>query len=293
MESVEVVVVDNCSTDRTVEVAQRHGATVLAVEPGSVSRARNHGAAAAHGELLAFVDADCELDSNWLCTLVEILGDPGVVAAGSEIAPPGDPSPWVERTWYELAHAHHGGTTQRVAWLASFNLLVRKQAFFDCKGFDETLVTCEDVDLSHRLASRGALVRDASVRTRHHGESKTLGEFFRREAWRGRGSLGSLISSRCSWRELRSVLVPLGFTGLSLSGLAAMVWSLVTGQGAVGTVGLAMILGAACVPGLAVAQKLAPPWNCLRLAQAWLLLAAYLTARTVGLFRSVQRVSKR
>ena len=56
--SVEVIVADNCSTDRTSEIARRSGARVVNVPVRGIGAARNGGAAAAHGHVLCFVDAD-------------------------------------------------------------------------------------------------------------------------------------------------------------------------------------------------------------------------------------------
>src|SRR4051812_35446168 len=62
----QVIVVDHGSDDDSVQVAQRHGATVMSRRGGGVSDLRNLGASAATGDVLAFVDADHELDEGWL-----------------------------------------------------------------------------------------------------------------------------------------------------------------------------------------------------------------------------------
>src|SRR6476661_7345717 len=63
---MEIIVVDNNSTDRTVKISREMGAQVVGVVPKNPSRARNAGAGAARGDWLAFVDADCELASDWI-----------------------------------------------------------------------------------------------------------------------------------------------------------------------------------------------------------------------------------
>ena len=62
----EVLVVDGLSTDRTREIAKNHGATVVENPGLRVVSARNTGFEAAQGELIAFSDADCVMDRNWL-----------------------------------------------------------------------------------------------------------------------------------------------------------------------------------------------------------------------------------
>ncbi|UCC49033.1 MAG: glycosyltransferase, partial [Gemmatimonadota bacterium] len=60
-EAIEVVVVDNLSTDRTEEMARARGCRVVRVERRVIAAARNGGAHAARGEVLAFVDADSRI----------------------------------------------------------------------------------------------------------------------------------------------------------------------------------------------------------------------------------------
>lgn len=57
-DAIEVIVADNCSSDRTAEVARAHDARVVPVEKRRIAAARNGGGRAASGEILCFVDAD-------------------------------------------------------------------------------------------------------------------------------------------------------------------------------------------------------------------------------------------
>src|SRR5580765_3330169 len=85
---VEVIVVDNGSTDDSAQVARRHGAIVLR-STGRVAELRNRGARAALGGILAFVDSDHEIDGRWIRTAVAVLSDNDVAAAGAPyVAPP-------------------------------------------------------------------------------------------------------------------------------------------------------------------------------------------------------------
>jgi glycosyltransferase involved in cell wall biosynthesis len=62
-EEVEVIVVDNASTDRTAEIALASGARVVPVPEHNIGRVRNAGASAAAGDLLVFLDADTVVPS--------------------------------------------------------------------------------------------------------------------------------------------------------------------------------------------------------------------------------------
>ncbi len=77
----EVIVVDNNSKDKTSEIARKNGAdkVVFEPEPGT-NFAREAGRKAAHGEIIAFLDADTTPNIDWLSNIEEDLSRKGVVA---------------------------------------------------------------------------------------------------------------------------------------------------------------------------------------------------------------------
>ncbi|MBW7961874.1 glycosyltransferase family 2 protein [Bradyrhizobium sp. BR 10261] len=81
----EVIVVDNGSATVPIEAVARHpGATLLReITPGP-GPARNTGVDFARGEILAFIDADCRADPNWLSSIVDalIVSPPGTILGG-------------------------------------------------------------------------------------------------------------------------------------------------------------------------------------------------------------------
>lgn len=274
----EVLVVDSGSTDATPDIARAAGCHVLSAKAGNVSASRNLGAAQASGNLLAFLDADCELPPSWLETMADEFSNPSVVAAGMQMASPAADAPWVERTWHLLAHHSGSHEASRDAdWLATFNLAVRADAFRTVNGFDESLTTCEDVDLGYRLAQQGTLRQTHGDGVIHHGESKTLREFYRREAWRARGGWRLLQQHGNSLRELISCLLPFVVAGSLLTGVATMWWA--------GPVALAGFL-----PLTAVVLRRGPAWQ--QLPATIVLQTVYCLARCRGMLRPARRVDR-
>src|SRR6185503_12058000 len=104
----EIIVVDNRSTDMTTSQVRRFPVQLLH-EDGIQSSyaARNRGVRAAQGALLAFTDADCVADPDWLSELCRPFAEPHVGAsAGAIIA--ARPTTLVQQfctqqRWYELA----------------------------------------------------------------------------------------------------------------------------------------------------------------------------------------------
>lgn len=178
---VRLVVVDNGSTDGSLEIARQLADEVLEVPVGPIARLRNLGAAALGDvDALAFVDADCEVQPGWLAAGLERLDTVHLVGARAQAAAD---APWVARRWaaIEEARAHD----DRV-W--SQHLMIRRATFERIGGFDENLPTGEDIDLSTRVARAGGRVGlEPAMVAVHHGYPPDLRAFLRRERWHTRG----------------------------------------------------------------------------------------------------------
>jgi len=218
----EVIVVDNGSADDSVEVARAAGAKVLSHPELRVGALRNRGVEVARGEILALVDSDHEVPPLWLRTgVAELVADPDLHMIGAPYLPPAQGT-WVQRVWalHRLRHAERS----EVVWLASGNLFLRKRDFERIGGFDESLVAAEDVDLCVRLAAaQGRIVSDMRVANVHHGEPRTLRQFFRKEWWRGSSGIRAFFAHGMPLHELPSLAFPVyHWLGLMLVGAAAV-----------------------------------------------------------------------
>jgi glycosyltransferase involved in cell wall biosynthesis len=203
---LQILVIDNGSTDGSQSVADRLGASVVAMPNGRVAQLRNRGAQLATGDVLAFIDADNEITTGWIEGAAETLQDPNVGATGALYSAP-DAGTWVQRTYGVLRGQPAG--RHDVEWLGSGNLAVLRSSFEAVGGFDSSLETCEDVDLCNRLRAAGfRIVSDERLKNIHHGDPRTLRELFKGELWRGRDNLRVSLRGPFSWRAIPSVLVP-------------------------------------------------------------------------------------
>jgi GT2 family glycosyltransferase len=278
-ERIEVIVVDNGSIDGSCEVARAAGASVLCISHVHVAELRNRGANVARGDILAFVDADHEIDVAWAASAAETLSGPGVGAVGALYHAPPDGT-WVQRT-YDMLRARTPGCRD-ANWLGSGNLAVRADAFHRLGGFDRTLETCEDVDLCQRLRAEGyRVMSNDRLRSVHLGDPPTLRALFFSELWRGRDNLRTSLRGPFSWRGLPSIAIPVvDLGGLALGALGLLAAPL--GGLAITAASLAAIAGLASLRTarmLACGSTVAPA----RALQSFVVACVYDVARAVAL----------
>ncbi len=290
--TASILVIDNQSDDETAQIALRCGVDVVGVPPGNPGRARNAGVSAVDAEWVAFVDADCVLPAGWLMQCLNHFQDRQVVAVGAVQAAAATDARWVERVWVSTITANKRRSQTRkdwepAAWLPAFNLLVRRADFNAVGGFDETLDTCEDSDLSFRLAERGELRREYQCPVRHLGESQSLTEFFRRELWRSRGNFHSARKRGSMFNEFASLFLPSAYLLLLLLAPIASCAALLYG-GWWSVVAVVTIVSLVAVPLAITVCK--HGWKHFGATAA--LVSVYLIARALGPLLQGQRVSR-
>lgn len=142
----ELIVVDNNSTDGTAAVARAHGARVVFEPRNQISRARNAGAAAAHGEVLVFLDADSTLPAATLRQALANLEDTACCGGGAVFTLDG-PAPALARGM--LAAFNRTAVDRQFA--AGCFIYCQREAFEAVGGFDEKLYASCDHAFSRQL----------------------------------------------------------------------------------------------------------------------------------------------
>ncbi len=184
----EIIVLDNGSLDKTMEIVKSYPVRLLIKTDGNVSALRNWGAQRAQGEIYAFIDADCMAPAGWLRQARALLEPDHVGAVGCWYALPVHTT-LIERVWDIVAGARRE-TAGPIDWVPSGDLIISKRIFEEIHGFDEYLITSEDVDICQRIIKTGRIVYShPKVAVEHLGNPKTLKQFFLKEKWRGEGVL--------------------------------------------------------------------------------------------------------
>ena len=151
-QNIELIVVDNFSTDATQAIAKKYTDNVFEKGPER-SAQRNFGAAQAHGQFVVFIDSDMQLSPHVIQSCVTTMGMGNEKIKGIIIPEEsfGDGF-WaqckkLERSFYVGLDAVEAAR------------FFRKIDVDAVHGYNEALVSGEDWDLSDRIEMRGPLAR--------------------------------------------------------------------------------------------------------------------------------------
>ncbi|WP_308295971.1 glycosyltransferase family 2 protein [Streptomyces sp. ISL-96] len=247
---LEVIVVDDHSTDDSLRIARRRGVTVLQTPRNSgVAVARNTGAAAARGEILFFVDSDVALRPDAVEKAVEeLLAHPeyGAVCGIYEDEPLIRDS-IVEECRVLQAYCWRMDSLGTVSFLFSSLTAIPRRVFQEIGPFNPLLRQTEEVDYGQRMSAHYQIMVTPHVLGRHDDDEKLLPlvrKLFRRARLRvplfarrrrfakgfetasrsmgAMAALGAVVSLPLALSGPAWLLVPVALAGLSVAGDLSM-----------------------------------------------------------------------
>jgi glycosyltransferase involved in cell wall biosynthesis len=157
----EVIVVDGCSTDDTVQQARKFPVKLFFQDYGACGAARQIGVENAEGDYLAFTDADCIPSQDWLRTLVAQFKD-GIVGVGGGIDNTGE-GVWIHSINLAQNTFLGGGSSIQtrlfkeprfVKSISASNSMYRKRDLMAAGGFNIHLSGADETELNQRLVKR-------------------------------------------------------------------------------------------------------------------------------------------
>ena len=199
----EVILVDDCSQDRTPEMAQAYPSKIIRLsENHGPAHCRNLGARSAQGEILVFTDSDCEVAPDWLKIMDRHFFTGSINAImgrlvlkpstylGDSISALGFPAGGLigfEKIW----KVDKDGLTDS---LSSCNCAIRKEAYRKIGGFDESFPYPggEDTLLAYKLKKTGYTIKYCPDVLAYHGARESFPDFMR---WQFRRGISSYIFS--------------------------------------------------------------------------------------------------
>jgi GT2 family glycosyltransferase len=195
----EVIVVDDCSSDQTAEIAGSYPCKLIRLRKNrGPAYSRNIGAKAARGNILAFTDSDCKVAADWVESINNSFSDNETDAVmgrlvlmpsntlGDSISCLGFPAGGAigfDKIW----RVDENGFTDS---LSTCNCAIRKEAFWDTSGFDETFPTPsgDDVFLAYKLRRANCKIRYCPEIVAFHPARSSFKSFVKWHYTRGKGS---------------------------------------------------------------------------------------------------------
>jgi len=160
----EVIISDSDSTDGTRQIAVSMGAKVVDAGGPSVCAGRNSGFKASKGEIVAFSDADCVMDKDWLANAVKYFADRDVACVGGVSLVPEDETAFGKACGFIFSYSlFTGGSTygmdfpkvREVKHNPGCNAIYRRSSLERVMPVDERITDGEDVVMNKRLSDMG------------------------------------------------------------------------------------------------------------------------------------------
>jgi glycosyltransferase involved in cell wall biosynthesis len=176
--NIEFVVVDNGSTDRTVEIAHHYGAKVHILTGEERSKQINYGAKMAQGKYVYRADSDFILDSTIVEEATRKCEDEDYDAVSIFCA--SDPT---ISFWAKVRKLEKDCYKDELMYVGA--RFLRKEVFEAIGGFRENLVAAEDYDLYNRLNKAGYRIGKIKSQELHIGEPRKLMDIVRKQYYYG------------------------------------------------------------------------------------------------------------
>ena len=157
-EAVEVIVSDNCSTDKTAEIAESRGCVVVKEEKRIIAAVRNAGAAAAKGEIICFLDADSQIHPDTFNAIEQAISSGKVVGGATGVT--------LDRMTMGIALTYYLVMLPMIliTGMDTGVVFCRRKDFIQLGGYNEQKLFAEDVDFIVRLKLLGRKRKQKLIR---------------------------------------------------------------------------------------------------------------------------------
>jgi cellulose synthase/poly-beta-1,6-N-acetylglucosamine synthase-like glycosyltransferase len=228
----EIIIVDNNSTDTTVEIVKKYPVKLLHEGKQSSYAARNLGIKNAKGEIVAFTDADCIVNKDWLKQLVKNLEDETTAGVGGEIIAY-NPKTIVERYSVEgdilsqKSFFESEFVNLKMPFIATANSAYKKEILNEIGLFDDSFTSGGDVDLSWRITFKGYRIVYEPKAIVYHRHRTTLYGLFKQFFRYGEGH-AKLFKKHNAMFSKKYVIAILGYLSIPYNLILRLPWRILT-----------------------------------------------------------------
>jgi len=182
--NVEILVVDDGSTDNTAAVVRGYSSVRLIIQANAgPASARNRGAMEAKGKILLFTDDDCVPMPDWLGAMLEPFNDADVVGAkGIYRTHQKSLAARFVQMEYEDKYRLMAGLPS-IDFIDTYSAAFRRDRFLEMTGYDTSFpVACaEDIELSYRMSARGWKMKFVPAAIVYHTHPDTFSRYLKKK----------------------------------------------------------------------------------------------------------------
>ena len=197
----EVIVVNDGSRDRTLAIAESYAFCRIISQPNKgLSVARNVGAEAGTGEIVAYTDSDCVADPDWLSYLVAKMEASNLAACGGPNFPPPEDTLVPAVVAVAPGGPTHVLLSDEVAeHIAGCNMAFNRKALLRLGGFDPIYRAAgDDVDICWRFQDAGYVIGFSPAAVVWHFRRNTVAAYCKQQ--RGYGKAEALVYAKHPFR---------------------------------------------------------------------------------------------
>lgn len=198
---VEILVVDDGSTDASIDIARQFSTKILKQSHKGPGNARNLGASKSAGEILVFVDADMTFDKNFLKDLTKPIIEGKTIGTFSK----NEMNANKNNVWSRCWNLNRGWPINRLIPTnypneAPVYRAILKREFFKVNGFETSGDYTDDWSLSEKLGIKSKLAKGAVY---YHSNPASLSEAWHQARWIGKNR----FLTNGFTRKIRSLLL--------------------------------------------------------------------------------------
>lgn len=160
----EVIIADSESSDNTPSIVKKYGVILVSTTKRSVCAGRNEGFKAARGEIVAFSDADCLMDKDWIKNSIKYFQDTAIGGVGGPNITPANDTAFAKAVGFIFdqaifsAGSVHGRILNKIKEVKSIpgcNVIYRQKALAKVFPIDESIFEAEDYATNHQIRHLG------------------------------------------------------------------------------------------------------------------------------------------
>lgn len=188
-EKIELIIVDDASTDNTISEIKKFKNIILIQQKknSGPAKARNLGAKKAKGEIIVFIDSDCVPEKNWLEEMVKPFENPEVVGVQGAYK---TKQKSVTAKFVQIEIEDRYDLMKKkdfIDFIGSYSAGYRKKTFLEFKGFNESfpIASGEDPELSYRMEKKGLKLKFNPNAVVYHFHPESLMKYLKTKFFRG------------------------------------------------------------------------------------------------------------